>query len=246
MRVQYMHGTEDGRHAEGGRDSNRLRSQGNHSGPAGAGEAADGEPSMIHIVLGTRAQLVKMAPVMARLRDRGEPYRLIHTGQHHASMDEMLVEFELKRPDVVLYSGPDVVSLPQMAFWGVRILFRCLTGRRVIFGDHRRGIVLVHGDTVSTLLGALMGRVAGLTVGHVESGLRSFRLFHPFPEEITRLLTFRLSHVLFCPGEWAMGTSRSSGVRRSTLAPTPWVTRSLWRSPPSDRESMCPVAPMGS
>ncbi len=51
----------------------------------------------------------------------------------------------------------------------------------------------------------LVLRGSGLTVGHVESGLRSFRLFHPFPEEITRLLTFRLSQVLFCPGEWAMG-----------------------------------------
>ncbi len=75
-----------------------------------------------------------------------------------------------------------------------------------IFGDQKRGdgLVLVHGDTFSALLGALMGRLAGLRVGHVESGLRSFNLWHPFPEEITRLLTFRLSHVLYCPGEWAM------------------------------------------
>lgn len=50
-----------------------------------------------------------------------------------------------------------------------------------------------------------MARVAGLSVGHVESGLRSFRLFHPFPEEIIRLATFRLSDILFCPSPWAIG-----------------------------------------
>src|SRR5690606_1757706 len=66
------------------------------------------------------------------------------------------------------------------------------------------GIVLVHGDTFSTLIGAIMGRIAKLKVGHVESGLRSFNIFHPFPEELTRLATFRLSDVMFCPGDWAV------------------------------------------
>ncbi len=169
---------------------------------------------MIHIVLGTKAQLVKMAPVMVRLRERGIAYRFVHTGQHRATMDEMLEEFRLKPPDLVLYTGPDVVSLPQMAAWTARILTKCALRRGEIFGDDRAGIVLVHGDTLSTLLGALMGRVARLRVGHIESGLRSFDLFHPFPEEITRLLTFRLSHSLFCPGPWALGNVARHGDER--------------------------------
>ena len=159
---------------------------------------------MIHIVLGTKAQLVKMAPIMVRLAQRGHPYRFIHTGQHQATMGEMLEEFGLRPPDVVLHRGKDIVSLPQMALWTAAILRKCLVARRQVFGSEPRGMVLVHGDTFSTLLGALMGRVAGLRVGHVESGLRSFDLFHPFPEEITRLLTFRLSHVLYCPNQWAL------------------------------------------
>lgn len=169
---------------------------------------------MIHVVLGTKAQLVKMAPVMVRLRDRGIPYRFVHTGQHRATMDEMLEEFGLRPPDVVLHRGRDVVSLPQMALWTAKILWQCLTRRHAIFGDERRGIVLVHGDTFSTALGALMGKVAGLRVGHVESGLRSFRLFHPFPEEITRLLTFRLADSLYCPGPWALANVAGYGSER--------------------------------
>jgi UDP-N-acetylglucosamine 2-epimerase (non-hydrolysing) len=160
---------------------------------------------MIHIVLGTKAQLIKMAPVMVRLKERGLPYNFISTGQHCATMDEMLNEFGLKKPDVVLYTGADIVSLPQMFVWALRILWKCMIARRDIFGPDPRGLVLVHGDTFSTLLGALMGRLAGLRVGHVESGLRSFNLFHPFPEELTRVLTFRLSHTLYCPGSWALG-----------------------------------------
>lgn len=180
---------------------------------------------MIHVVLGTKAQLVKMAPVMVELRDRGVAYRYVHTGQHQATMNEMLEEFGLKAPDVVLHRGRDVVSVPQMAAWGAKILWQCLARRREIFGDDPRGIVLVHGDTLSTLLGALMGRVSGLRVGHVESGLRSFRLFHPFPEEITRLLTFRLSDSLYCPGPWALANVARHGSERidtgcNTLADT--------------------------
>jgi UDP-N-acetylglucosamine 2-epimerase (non-hydrolysing) len=159
---------------------------------------------MIHIVLGTKAQLVKMAPVMVRLRERGAPYRLVHTGQHQRTMDEMLEEFHLPAPDVVLHRGRDVVSLPQMALFAAKLLVRGLFARRAIFGDDRHGLVLVHGDTLSTLVGALLGRVAGLRVGHVESGLRSGDWFHPFPEEITRLLVARLSHILYCPGAWAI------------------------------------------
>jgi UDP-N-acetylglucosamine 2-epimerase (non-hydrolysing) len=78
-----------------------------------------------------------------------------------------------------------------------------LTRSAVFHGDHN-GIVLVHGDTFSTAIGALIGKLAGLKVGHVESGLRSFNLLQPFPEELTRLVTFRLTDYYFCPGGWAV------------------------------------------
>jgi len=185
---------------------------------------------MIHVVLGTKAQLIKMAPLMIRMEERGVPYRFVHTGQHQATIDEMLAEFGLRAPDLRLYDGPDIVSPGQMAGWIAKILVRCVTARGQIFGSSRSArsrhdLVLVHGDTFSTLLGALMGRVGGLRVGHVESGLRSFDWRDPFPEELTRRLAFRLCHELYCPGPWAMGnvahlarTLLDSGV--NTLADT--------------------------
>ncbi len=173
---------------------------------------------MIHVILGTKAQLVKMAPVMAELQRRDQPYNFIFTGQHQETMDALRGNFAVKAPDVVLYRGRDITSVGRMLLWMLRILAQSMVQRRRIFaGDSGGGLVLVHGDTFSTLLGALMGRLAGHRVAHVESGLRSFRLFHPFPEEITQLATFCLAQVYFCPGEWAVGNlSRFRGVKVDT------------------------------
>lgn len=158
---------------------------------------------MITIILGTKAQLIKMAPVMKAMQEHGVPYQFVHTGQHRETMEEMYLDFGIKSPDLKLYNGPDIISVKQMVVWFVRLLGMAIFQRKRLFGDSEKGIVLVHGDTLSTLLGALLGRMAGMKVGHIESGLRSFNYFHPFPEEITRVLVFRLSHILFCPGEWA-------------------------------------------
>jgi len=159
---------------------------------------------MIHIVVGTKAQLIKMAPVMATLASNGIKYNFIYTGQHRDTIDEMLNDFGVKKPDVTLYDGKDITSVFTMIVWILRLLIISVFQKKIIFQGDKKGIVLVHGDTLSTLLGALMGKIARLKVGHIESGLRSFNLFHPFPEEITRILTFRLSDILFCPGKWAM------------------------------------------
>lgn len=176
---------------------------------------------MIHIVIGTKAQLIKMAPVMLALRSAGVPYRFISTGQHRDTMEDILTNFSLPAADVRLYAGKDITSIPAMALWSVRLLWRSAWHRQEIFGDATTGLVLVHGDTFSTLLGAVMGRIAGQKVGHVEAGLRSFNWRHPFPEELTRLLTFRLADYLFCPGPWAVGNlARHRGEKIDTEANT--------------------------
>lgn len=159
---------------------------------------------MIHFVVGTKAQLVKIAPVMMELRERKIPYNFIFTGQHQETMERIRSNFDIKDPDITLHHGKDITSVVSMFFWLIKIVFKTLTSRKQIFKGDKKGIVLVHGDTFSTLLGAIMGKLAGHKVAHVESGLRSFNLFHPFPEEITRLLTFRLSDIYLCPGEWAV------------------------------------------
>lgn len=166
----------------------------------------------IYIVLGTKAQMIKMAPIMVELQRRGVDYSFIHTGQHKETMSDLIGNFGVKAPDEYLYDGPDVTRLTQVLPWMLRILYGTMRHRRRLFA--RDGIVLVHGDTFSTVLGALMGRLCGLKVGHVESGLRSFNILHPFPEELTRLVTFRLSDLFFCPSDWAVRNLRSCRGRK--------------------------------
>jgi UDP-N-acetylglucosamine 2-epimerase (non-hydrolysing) len=177
----------------------------------------------IHVVIGTKAQLVKMAPIMVNLQERNIPYNFIYTSQHKEKMGDLLANFGLKNPDYIMHQGrKDVSSVKQMFFWLLRCLFEFARKKSEIFGKTKTGIVLVHGDTFSTLLGALMGRLARLEVGHVESGLRSFNFFHPFPEEIIRFITVKLAQYYFCPGEWAVHNLRKEkgvkiNVQQNTL-----------------------------
>ena len=180
---------------------------------------------MIHVVIGTRAQLIKMAPLLREFEARGVPINLILTGQHSVTMAELLADFEVATPPRTLYSGPEIGGVAQMVLWALRSIIRLWQERRYWFGvsgGAPGGIVVVHGDTVSTLIGAVAGRVAGLRVAHVECGLRSFRLFHPFPEELTRIAVMRLSQVGYCPGAWAADNARPAvdhvvDTRQNTL-----------------------------
>ncbi len=174
---------------------------------------------MIYVIIGTKAQLIKMAPLLAYFQRQGMPYYYISTGQHKATIGDILNNFNLRGPDTVLYDGPDITSVKQMAIWSVKLLWRTLRQKKRIFPSRQENnIVLVHGDTFSTFLGALMGKFAGLKVGHIESGLRSFNWFHPFPEEIIRLLTFKMSDYYFCPGKWALNNlSNEKGVKVDTI-----------------------------
>lgn len=161
----------------------------------------------ITIVIGTRAQLIKMAPVLRELEDRVQPYRLVFTGQHSVTMEALLADFSIATRPEYIYSGPEISGIVRMFFWMPKILFRLLRRRRALFRDERgrRAIVVVHGDTFSTLIGALAGKLTGCRVAHVESGLRSFNIWNPFPEELTRIGVFRLADIAYCPGEWAVG-----------------------------------------
>jgi UDP-N-acetylglucosamine 2-epimerase (non-hydrolysing) len=165
---------------------------------------------MINVLVGTRAQLIKMAPVLLALERQGTPYRLVMSGQHHTTMAELLQEFGVTSQPVYLYEGKEITGVAQMGRWFVQMLGRGLWQRARLFARSGRGrdAMVVHGDTVSTLLGALLGRLLGMAVVHVEAGLTSGRWREPFPEELTRRLVFRLADVAFCPDAWAANNMR--------------------------------------
>ena len=161
---------------------------------------------LIQVVYGTKAEAIKLAPVLAELDRRGVAYRLVETGQHGAFLPGLRAELGLRAPDVALGGDRDADTVARAAVWGARLGLRLLSRRRLrdeVFGG-LGGVCLVHGDTPSTLMAALMARRVGLRVAHLESGLRSGSWRHPFPEELIRLAVMRLAHVLFAPDDGAV------------------------------------------
>lgn len=146
-----------------------------------------------------------MAPVILEIERRQLPLNLIFTGQHRETMMQLCNDFSIKTSLKHLYQGQEITGIVQMAAWFIRCLFNWLSQRNYYMPHtpNQREVVLVHGDTFSTLLGAIIGRLRGADVAHIEAGLRSYNVFHPFPEELTRLILFRLSNISFCAGTWA-------------------------------------------
>ena len=170
---------------------------------------------MIHVFVGTKAQYIKIAPLLKRMDQAEVEYRLIDSGQHAALAATLRDELGVRAPDCCLGGDRDVTSIPQMFCWIVGVAKYLVSKtilRNKIFGGHS-GVCVVHGDTPTTLLSALLARRAGLDIAHVEAGLRTYRWFQPFPEEIIRVVVGRLAGVLFAPSSTAAANLRRSGVK---------------------------------
>jgi UDP-N-acetylglucosamine 2-epimerase (non-hydrolysing) len=172
---------------------------------------------LIICFIGTRAQVIKMAPILYEMEQSNVPFRLILTGQHEETIDQLLVEFGIQTPPRKLHQGKEISGIVQMGGWFIRCLWLCLIESKTLFSPSIQtdNAILVHGDTISTLLGAIIGKILGFRIVHIEAGLRSHNLFHPFPEELTRLAVFRLSTISFCPGQWAF--NNLSGYRTERI-----------------------------
>jgi UDP-N-acetylglucosamine 2-epimerase (non-hydrolysing) len=165
---------------------------------------------VILVVFGTTGELIKLAPVLLRLDARGHEYVLATTGQQVQQIPAFLEQFGLRSPDLWFARGSgrrDLRSNRDIPGWASTVLrsfARQRRGlRRRLAGGPGRPLVLVHGDTMTTVLGAGMGRTLRVPVAHIESGLRSFDLRHPFPEELNRRIASRLAAIHFAPGLWA-------------------------------------------
>jgi UDP-N-acetylglucosamine 2-epimerase (non-hydrolysing) len=81
---------------------------------------------MIRVIIGTKAQLIKMAPILKFLKQGGIDYNYISTGQHRETTDDILANFEIKQPDYTIYSGSDITSVFQMFVWGLKNIIHTL------------------------------------------------------------------------------------------------------------------------
>ncbi len=156
----------------------------------------------IATIIGARPQFVKAATVSRALRKEGLTEILIHTGQHFdENMSQIFFdEMEIPTPNYNL----SISGLNHGAMTG-----RMLEKIEEVLIKEKPDYVLVYGDTNSTLAGALAASKLHIPVAHVEAGLRSFEM--KMPEEINRILTDRISNLLFCPTQTAITNLEKEG-----------------------------------
>lgn len=161
---------------------------------------------MIALIVGTTAELIKVAPLHHELIRRGRTIEIWYTGQHVDELGATLEDLRLPAPAVWLVPSATARNLARPAdapAWLGRVLktawVRRRELRRRLTSDGRPAVVLVHGDTFTAPLGALIGRRLGARVGHVEAGMRSGSLLNPFPEEMNRRIVAHLVDMHFAP-----------------------------------------------
>jgi UDP-N-acetylglucosamine 2-epimerase (non-hydrolysing) len=132
------------------------------------------------VVVGTKGMLIKTFGILTELDRRCIEYFFINLGQHGERMSSLATKFKLRPLDVNLSGKEDVDSILSSNEWFVKSL------RRAKPYFKKNQLVLIQGDTPSTLLGYILAKRCGSRVAHVEAGLRSHDLFEPLPEEIIR------------------------------------------------------------
>jgi UDP-N-acetylglucosamine 2-epimerase len=166
--------------------------------------------------LGTRPEVIKMAPVYHALRERGLEPVVLHTGQHEAGVEPD------GRTVWPLYEFFDFAPAHRVTLARRRDTLAHLTALLVeavaaVLADIEPAAVLVHGDTTSTLAAALAAFYARLPLAHVEAGLRTHRAYDPFPEEKNRELVARLATWHFAPTAGAARNLLAEGVPRARI-----------------------------
>ncbi|MEN9406739.1 MAG: UDP-N-acetylglucosamine 2-epimerase [Bacillota bacterium] len=159
-------------------------------------------------VIGTRPEGIKMAPIIAKLRDHPEfTHLLISTGQHSEMLEQVLNIFQLQ-PDYKLQVMSKKQSISLLTSKIIRKLFN-------IFNQEQPALVLVHGDTTTTFSAAYAAFLAQIPVAHIEAGLRSYNKYAPFPEELNRQLVTHLATYHFAPTQ-----ENQNNLLRENIPPT--------------------------
>jgi UDP-N-acetylglucosamine 2-epimerase (non-hydrolysing) len=159
----------------------------------------------ILFVFGTRPEAIKLCPVLLSLRESAQfKVRVCVTAQHRSMLDQVLATFGVT-PDYDL-------DLMQPGQTLAQITARILAALEPVIQDEQPDMLLVQGDTTTTLAGGLAAFYQHVPVGHVEAGLRTGDLAHPFPEEMNRLVTTRLAALHFAPTEAAQCNLRGEGI----------------------------------
>lgn len=168
----------------------------------------------IMLVFGTRPEAIKMASVYLALKKRADDFETIVcvTAQHREMLDQVLHIFEIK-PDIdlnLMKSGQDLFDITASV----------LLKMRTVLNDYTPDIVMVHGDTTTTLATATACYYNDITLWHVEAGLRTYNIRAPFPEEFNRQVVSKISNIHLAPTNLAKDNLLAEGINDTSIIVT--------------------------
>ncbi|MDD5006817.1 MAG: UDP-N-acetylglucosamine 2-epimerase (non-hydrolyzing) [Syntrophorhabdaceae bacterium] len=166
------------------------------------------------VVLGTRPEAIKMAPVINKLEEHKSRFATIVcvTAQHRHMLDQVLSIFKIS-PDYDL----NIMKKDQDLF---DITEKTLKGLKDVLGTVRPDAILVQGDTTTAFVAGLAAFYTKVPIGHIEAGLRTYNKYSPFPEEINRHLLSVLADYHFAPTQWSRSNLLKEGIPEDRV----WVT----------------------
>ncbi|MCA8914965.1 MAG: UDP-N-acetylglucosamine 2-epimerase (non-hydrolyzing) [Planctomycetes bacterium] len=185
----------------------------------------------VSVVVGTRPEAIKCAPVILELRARGLNVRLVSSGQHADLLSSTLRAFDLKA-DIDLQA---MTGTPDLSALTTRLIERI--GAELSASPPY--LVLVQGDTTTALAAALSAFYSRVPCGHIEAGLRSGRLDAPWPEEMNRIITDRLCTRHYAPTEGARTALQAEGIAAESILVTgqTGVDAAVWMAARQDAPS---------
>lgn len=168
----------------------------------------------IILVFGTRPEAIKMAPLVKELEKHTDEFQTLVcvTGQHREMLDQVLRLFEIQ-PDYDL----NIMKQGQTLY---DITSRVLCDFGKVLQKEQPDLVLVHGDTTTSMAAALASFYEHIPVGHVEAGLRTGNIYSPWPEEMNRLITGRIAVLDFAPTEFGRGNLLKENVQDNRITVT--------------------------
>lgn len=166
------------------------------------------------LVFGTRPEAIKMCPLVKEFQKHPESFETVVcvTGQHREMLDQVLQIFDVK-PDYdlnIMKQGQDLYD----------VTARVLTGMRDVLDTVKPDVVLVHGDTTTSMAAAMAAFYRQIPVGHVEAGLRTHNLYSPWPEEMNRQVTGRIAEYDFAPTLLSRQNLLDEGVKDEKITVT--------------------------
>jgi UDP-N-acetylglucosamine 2-epimerase (non-hydrolysing) len=168
----------------------------------------------VMLVFGTRPEAIKVAPLVKEFQKHTDRFETIVcvTGQHREMLDQVLHLFEIK-PDYdlnIMKQGQDLYD----------VTARVITGLRDVYKEAQPDVVFVHGDTTTSMAAALAAFYQQIPVAHIEAGLRTHNIYSPWPEEMNRQITSRISVFNLAPTALSKANLLKEGIDESTITIT--------------------------